>query len=279
MRTINCKYPHHTLFFTDGSKSLNKTASAFWSEHTNASFRLYDDASICTAELFAIQKCVEHIKENNIINALICSDSMSSIQMISVLYAKHPIVTHIQDLLYNNTNNITFFWVPSHSGIIGNENVDKHAKLALLHSEIYLKNVISSDLTHNIKSCIWNNWQEQWSQVDPNNKLYSIKKSTHKWKTLQYSQLSRKEDVCLTRIRLGHTRITHEFLMKKETPPICDMCNIPTTILHIIENCPKYSTPRINSSVTSIHQASPNNQSGNQNIIQFLTQSNLMQHI
>ncbi|XP_075234116.1 uncharacterized protein LOC142331949 [Lycorma delicatula] len=45
---------------------------------------------------------------------------------------------------------------------------------------------------------------------------------------------SRREEVVLCRLRLGHTRITHEYLMSGEAPPLCTRCNCRMTVHHIL---------------------------------------------
>ena len=48
--------------------------------------------------------------------------------------------------------------------------------------------------------------------------------------------ISRKERV-LARIRIGHTHLTHCFLLKKEDPPKCIACDCRLTVKHIFVEC------------------------------------------
>ena len=41
----------------------------------------------------------------------------------------------------------------------------------------------------------------------------------------------------MTRCRIGHTRTTHDHLMKNEPPPECIPCNCKYTIRHIFTEC------------------------------------------
>ena len=50
-----------------------------------------------------------------------------------------------------------------------------------------------------------------------NNKLHSIKPYLSAWKNHHH----RKESVMLTRLRIGHTRLTHQHLLKGEDEPKC----------------------------------------------------------
>ena len=51
---------------------------------------------------------------------------------------------------------------------------------------------------------------------------------------------SRREQVILDRLRIGHTRLTHSFLLKGEPAPECTMCECPLTIQHILVDCIEY---------------------------------------
>ena len=56
----------------------------------------------------------------------------------------------------------------------------------------------------------------------------------------------RKDQVVITRCRIGHTRITHSHLLKRERRPICNTCNRPLTVKHLLSECPLFETSRQN---------------------------------
>ena len=47
---------------------------------------------------------------------------------------------------------------------------------------------------------------------------------------------NRKEDI-LTRLRIGHLRLTHKHYLVNEDPPECIPCNTPLTIKHVLIEC------------------------------------------
>ena len=50
--------------------------------------------------------------------------------------------------------------------------------------------------------------------------------------------LLRREEVVIHRIRIGHTRLTHGYLMENKPIPNCPFCdNIPISIKHILIEC------------------------------------------
>ncbi|GFT41243.1 RNase H domain-containing protein [Trichonephila clavipes] len=49
---------------------------------------------------------------------------------------------------------------------------------------------------------------------------------------------TRRTDVKLTRLRIGHTRLTHRHLLFGEHAPECPSCNVSYTVHHILIDCP-----------------------------------------
>ena len=47
----------------------------------------------------------------------------------------------------------------------------------------------------------------------------------------------RKEEVVLARLRLGHTRVTHSYLLLGEEHPQCVGCDAPFTVRHFLLEC------------------------------------------
>ena len=64
--------------------------------------------------------------------------------------------------------------------------------------------------------------------------------------------LRRKEETIIHRLRIGHTRLTHSYLMEQrgrfKVPPICKFCNDPDTVMsvhHILIECPELYYQRL----------------------------------
>ena len=47
----------------------------------------------------------------------------------------------------------------------------------------------------------------------------------------------RKEEVVLARLRIGHTHLTHRYLLRGEPQPLCQLCTEPLTVKHILVEC------------------------------------------
>ena len=46
-----------------------------------------------------------------------------------------------------------------------------------------------------------------------------------------------KEEITLSRLRIGHTRITHSYLLKEKQQPMCYACQTKYTRKHILIKC------------------------------------------
>ena len=54
----------------------------------------------------------------------------------------------------------------------------------------------------------------------------------------------RQEEVVLAHLRIGHTRITHSYLLKREEPPYCLGCDALFTVRHFLLECGDFSHKR-----------------------------------
>ncbi|KOC61417.1 hypothetical protein WH47_06584, partial [Habropoda laboriosa] len=64
----------------------------------------------------------------------------------------------------------------------------------------------------------------------------------------------RKDQVKLTRIRIGHTNWSHSHLIIKKEPNNCDICGIQNSIDHILITCPEYNMKRIQHLLTMLQK-------------------------
>ena len=124
-------------------------------------------------------------------------------------------------------------WIPSHIGLSGNERVDSAAKLALDLSPDNTS-IPYTDLKPQINLFLVTKWQQYWND-GINNKLFQIKPTLGEWRPA--FRKSRMEQVIISRLRIGHTRLTHSFILKQEQPPQCLTCQTPYTIKHILMEC------------------------------------------
>ena len=166
---------------------------------------------------------------------LIFSDSLSTLQALKNSNNDHPLIQRLLEKLHTllKSKSIVLCWIPSHIGISGNEEADKAAKQSLQCNVSKIK-IPSSDLKPNINKYIFSKWQSAWDSLD-SNKLRDLQPKIGSW--CRGTRKVRREEVVLSRLRIGHTRYTHSYLMKGESPPKCISCNVFLSVKHILIEC------------------------------------------
>ena len=142
-------------------------------------------------------------------------------------------IIHILSYLGEVGSQVEFCWIPGHTGIKGNEKAYKIAKQHICH-KIYDIKTPYSDFKPRISRYVNLLFQAKWD-ICVGNKLHEIN-DTFLPTSKIYSD-NRKEDVVLTRLRIGHSRLTHRHYLANEDPPECIPCNSPLTIKHILIEC------------------------------------------
>ena len=131
---------------TDGPKEDKRTAMSFVCDYHEFSCRINDEASICTAELLAIEAAIEYIWDTSDEEFMIITDSLSSLQALKSQKLNNPILSNILHMCHylSGHKDIIFCWVPSHIGIQSNERADVLAKAALDKTKQFYYILISS---------------------------------------------------------------------------------------------------------------------------------------
>ena len=128
---------------------------------------------------------------------------------------------------------VNFCWIPSHIGIRGNEAANVAAKESL-SQDIIASQVPYTDFKPHINSFIANKWQERCSSC-PDNKLLKIKPTLGVCPS--GFRNSRKEEVVLSRLRIGYTYFSHSYILRQEDPPECTACQEIYSVRHVLIDC------------------------------------------
>ena len=238
-------HPSHVKIYTDGSKdNMGRVGSGVFISDLDVglTFRLPNCLSVYTSELVAIREGLRFIRDNNIQNAIILSDSLSALQSLETGKSiSRPnllieILMILSDISRQQTN-VLFAWVPSHVGIQGNEIVDKLAKLATtkpntdLNIPLELKEAYALIDEHIMKK-----WQMQWSRGSTGRAYFDLEPSVGE--KIKFSCHHRDKETTITRIRLGKCYLN--FYLKqinKHTTGLCSTCQLPETIEHFTSSC------------------------------------------
>jgi kelch-like protein 2/3 len=248
-------HPGFIPIFTDGSKDKNAVSSAAVCGKRTDTLRLSASASVFTAEAYAICLALQLVETLDDRRFIIFSDSLSCLQSILHRKWQQPIICKILEKLHLFSSLgkvIKFCWVPSHIGILGNEAADQAARSALCSTNAASIRIPHSDFKHDINAYFIADWQTRWNDA-VFNKLREIKPLIGNTKVP--GSLTRRDEVVYHRMRIGHTHLTHSYLLKRETAPDCAHCGCLMTVKHILLDCPLHNTIRCNYfTVTNLYQ-------------------------
>ena len=124
----------------------------------------------------------------------------------------HPTVQTIMRFLvclHTVHKTVIFCWLPSH-----NERADSAAKAAL-QKDVFNCLISYTDTYQYISQYIRDMWQREWDTA-VNNKLHATKPLIGEQPSAYRSV--RRDEVVLSRLRLGHSYLTHSYLLKGGHP-------------------------------------------------------------
>ena len=240
---LQSRYRSYQHIYTDGSKDGEKVGCAFISGNHSSSLRIPDGSFDFTAEAKAIVLALDFINNCSLYDKfVIFSDSLSVLKALNHTSSRN---TQIQKVLEKHheiakTNEIIFCWLQSHINIHGNETADRKAKEAL-NLNMSMFEIPFNNFKPFINKYILSKWQTLWN-ADIFNKLHAIKPTLGNNSSVVRNL--RREEVVFTRLRIGHTRITHSYLLNREEQPFCIACNQFITVKHILIDCVDFSQIR-----------------------------------
>ncbi|KAJ8043743.1 hypothetical protein HOLleu_10977 [Holothuria leucospilota] len=79
---------------------------------------------------------------------------------------------------------------------------------------------------------------ELWDSF-PENKLYQVKPTVGT--VGNAAPRKRRDDLVLIRAHIGHTYLTHAYLLHGDEKPYCIPCDCDVTVSHILIDCYEYS--------------------------------------
>ena len=213
-------YSDHEHIYTDGSKDAEKVGCAAAKYDGCKTMRIPDGSSVFTAEAKAIDLALDFANNCTYTDKfVIFSDFLSVLQGLKHTSSKNSQIQHLllKHHEISSSETVIYFWIPSHIGIYGNEKVDKNAKESL-NLEMTDFKIPLNNFKPFINKYVYNKWQTLWNETSFN-KLKEIEPIVNHHSLVP--KLFRREEIVLTRLRIGHTRITHSYLLKHVEQPYC----------------------------------------------------------
>lgn len=264
------KYKDFKHMYTDGSVAQDIVGAGIVDGSDGATFRLPPQCSVFSAEAFAIRKAIEKL-ENNSHKTVIFSDSASVIAAVENGQSKHPWIQEIEGKMADKQ--IVLCWIPGHAGISGNEKADQLAGSAG-ETETLAIAVPAEDTQRWMKEEIRLAWEQEWlGKADT--QLRRVKPTTMPG---QDREIQAEQQV-LTRLRIGHTRLTHSSIFSKQSTE-CETCGENLTVQHILQDCRAYETQRRETGLSaSLYENLHNNPEAETKTLEFLRKTGLFSKI
>jgi hypothetical protein len=152
--------------------------------------------------------------------SMICSDFLSCLLAIKSCQTQNAFILRIAEIYKSRVT-------------IGKHVVDQEAKDAI-DDPVSSYSIPYTDLKPFIMKHIVKRWQDNRDQ-QIHNKLHDIH-SLFGGTPFSYGQ-SRKEQVVLTRCRIGLCRLAHSYLLNNEERPECISCNSNYSLKHVLVDC------------------------------------------
>jgi len=184
------------------------------------------------AEAVAIKSAADHLmlSRHTTHNIVFLSDALSVLQALDS--SNNTELNDLSSTLASlcTSHNVTLQWIPAHCGIRGNEEADSLAKEGTTKEQLDGSTTYSEEKTL-IKAKLCSKWQQKHprhNRADP------------------YFLLTRKEQVCIFRLRTGHNRLNHHMFTKLKIGETasCPCGNGAQTTEHLLQSCPLHATAR-----------------------------------
>jgi len=140
---------------------------------------------------------------------------------------------------------LRLLWIPSHSGVPGNERADVLAKESVGITENHeFRSLLSAQKREHREDMI-REWQQEWQASKNGQYLKRIHEGLPSKHVLRlHDGMSRYQTYFLTQLRLGHNWLKFSAKARKLSDDDKCECGAVETVVHVIIDCPQLSELR-----------------------------------
>lgn len=267
-KLINQKYNQYDQWYTDGSLADGRVGLGVIGPSSRLAASLPGQCSVFSAEAAALLVATKNAKDKSII----LTDSASCLQALETGKSRNPFIQAIEQAAVGKE--VHYCWIPGHSKIPGNENADKAANEGRQQSKAF-NLVPAQDISKWCQKEVWKAHQANWNIAARKN-LRIIKPTVNRWN----DRSNRKEQIVLTRLRLGHTWLTKNHLFERRAPDQCDTCNRCWTVHHILAACTRFDQQRKEMALSNdLQEILSNNKNREDKILKFIKKLGMYEKI
>jgi len=254
--------PHTAVIYTDGSSIRGNIGAAMYSptmqKATYQHLGKDTQYNVYISEITALRLAAEELCGNHqITECHIYTDSQAAIKAINNprRQSGQQITKEVLDCIDEATRThpslqITIIWIPSHSEIEGNEQVDREAKKAALLPEISTPikhKPMKSARTRMIKELAAKTWKNEWNSTKTARRLHRITKrrGVKSGPKLYNEILNRNTVATIAQLRTGHCGLNyHLHRLGNTASPYCECGSGKETVEHYLLECRNYNEQR-----------------------------------
>uniref|UniRef100_A0A131YK13 Tick transposon n=1 Tax=Rhipicephalus appendiculatus TaxID=34631 RepID=A0A131YK13_RHIAP len=244
-------YSEHNHLYTDASTTVDGSAGSviIFATATTVKIKLSHQTTSTAAELAALRSALKVIHHQQAKKWSVFTDFKAALQCLIFALRRGPheqLVLEIRELLHHvfiQGHDITFQWLPSHCGILGNEHADAAARSAHEDGKQEAIPFSRTDAAMKIRAIANEDVKSLWNAASlSHTRLHRLDPSR---RLRPPSELSRLETTVLCRLWLGVSFTKSlAFRIGMEDSAACDHCGSDETIDHVLCHCPRYSAHR-----------------------------------